>query len=399
MGFKRKLPTSLLDLIKGQPGKDVPGKPQSKLPPPPPQPQPAQTRSSSTQSQPSSPWSRLPPPSQSTLPPRPEPADPKRKRASKGKEPMDGGKSRSSREEDEALRASKQLKIEHQGQEKEAATQSEPQAWVPAPMLHEEPFMGNASLKDFRGGEGTYVVYSLERSLLLPTDMAELGNLRRQEVFLSIKRYLGMAVQATFRLEEDAKEQSRFLELKCDKHLDATRTLKNSKADLSKLKIAKEQITDLKKKLAEAEGAKNVAEWARDEALRAKAEAEFARTEVESSKEKVEEEAYDLGVVETQATLKAQVPGVENVYYPLAIRETAPANSEAKVAPEETETTQPEAALAITALDEPAKESELPRATKTNEGSNPKAPQKIAESTVNAQAFHVEEPALSVQPL
>ena len=32
----------------------------------------------------------------------------------------------------------------------------------------------------------------LERSLLLPTDMAKLGGLRRQEVFLSIKRYLGM---------------------------------------------------------------------------------------------------------------------------------------------------------------------------------------------------------------
>ena len=32
----------------------------------------------------------------------------------------------------------------------------------------------------------------LERSLLLPADMAELGNLRRQEIFLSIKRYLGM---------------------------------------------------------------------------------------------------------------------------------------------------------------------------------------------------------------
>ena len=38
MGFKRKPPTSLLDLIEGQPGKDVPGRPQSKLPPPPPQP-------------------------------------------------------------------------------------------------------------------------------------------------------------------------------------------------------------------------------------------------------------------------------------------------------------------------------------------------------------------------
>ena len=33
---------------------------------------------------------------------------------------------------------------------------------------------------------------ALERSLLLPINMAELGNLRRQEVFLSIKRYLGM---------------------------------------------------------------------------------------------------------------------------------------------------------------------------------------------------------------
>ena len=52
--------------------------------------------------------------------------------------------------------------------------------------------MDNASLRDFQGGEGTYVVDTLERTLLLLTDMAELGNLRRQEVFLSIKRYLGM---------------------------------------------------------------------------------------------------------------------------------------------------------------------------------------------------------------
>ena len=52
--------------------------------------------------------------------------------------------------------------------------------------------MDNASLKDFRGGEGAYMADVLERSLLLPTDMAKLGGLRRQEVFLSIKRYLGM---------------------------------------------------------------------------------------------------------------------------------------------------------------------------------------------------------------
>ena len=61
--------------------------------------------------------------------------------------------------------------------------------------------------------------------------------------------------------------------------------------------------------MAATEGAKKVAEWARDEALRAKEEAVFARIKAECSKEKAEEEAYDLGVAETQATLKAQVPG------------------------------------------------------------------------------------------
>ena len=48
MGFKRKPPTSLLDLIEDQPRKDAPRKSQPKLPPPPPKPQLAQTRSSST---------------------------------------------------------------------------------------------------------------------------------------------------------------------------------------------------------------------------------------------------------------------------------------------------------------------------------------------------------------
>ena len=75
------------------------------------------------------------------------------------------------------------------------------------------------------------------------------------------------------------------------------------------LQIAKEQILDLKKKLTEAKRAKNVAEWARDEAQRAKEEAMFARMKAECSKEKAEEKAYNLGVAETQATLKAQVPG------------------------------------------------------------------------------------------
>ena len=55
-------------------------------------------------------------------------------------------------------------------------------------------------------------------------------------------------------------------------------------------------------------------EWARDEALRAKTEAEFVKTEAESSKDKVEEEAYDTGMADTQAILKAQILGVCRLY-------------------------------------------------------------------------------------
>ena len=92
---------------------------------------------------------------------------------------MDGGRSCISQEEDEGRRASKQLRIAPQGQEKEVVTQPEPQAWLPTLMLHGEPLMDNTSLRDFNKGEGTYVADALERSLLLPVDMADLKNLRR----------------------------------------------------------------------------------------------------------------------------------------------------------------------------------------------------------------------------
>ena len=154
-------------------------------------------------------------------------------------------------------------------------------------------------------------------------------------------------------MEEMANDQGRTLDLEHEKRLDATWTLRNSETDLLKaredlkevtrardsakadlasvqkqagdqtrhlleteeqLQISKEHIFDLKKKLAEAEGAKNVAMWAKDEAMRDKEEAEFARIEAECSKKKAEEEAYDSGVAETQAALKAQVPGVCRLY-------------------------------------------------------------------------------------
>ena len=68
----------------------------------------------------------------------------------------------------------------------------EPQAWLPAPMLGGEPLMDDALIRDFNGGIGCHVASALEQTLLLPRDMVELRGLRKNEVFLNTKRYLGM---------------------------------------------------------------------------------------------------------------------------------------------------------------------------------------------------------------
>ena len=129
--------------------------------------------------------------------------------------------------------------------------------------------------------------------------------------------------------------------------------------------------------------------------MKAKEEAEFARTEAECSKEKAEEEAYDSGVAETQAALKAQVPWVcrlycpqvwnealkqagvdalsdlwkaECVFYPPTIRKDATLSSEVKDAPEEVEAASPDAVLAITSPEVLAKESGPSGAAGTDEG-------------------------------
>ena len=80
------------------------------------------------------------------------------------------------------------------------------------------------------------------------------------------------------------------------------------------LQIAKELIKDLNKKLVTAEHDKGVAEYARGEAIRAKRETEFARNEAEAAKETAEDDGYNAGVVETQAILKVQIPGVCRLY-------------------------------------------------------------------------------------
>ena len=161
--------------MESQPGRGEAGRPtQQKLPPPPP---------------------KSPPRAPQPAPPsRTEQPDPKRRREPKGKEVVETGRTHSSSEE-EAHRPTKQLKIGHapsRGPERGEVQQSEPRAWLPAPMLIGEPLTDDASIRDYNGGIGCQVASVLEETLLLPKDMVELRGLRRNEVFLKAKRCLGM---------------------------------------------------------------------------------------------------------------------------------------------------------------------------------------------------------------
>ena len=181
MGIQRKPQRSLQELLESQPGRGEAGRPtQPKLPPPPPKsppraPQPA-------------------PPSKTKQP------DPKRRREPKGKEVVETGRTHSSSEE-EAHRPTKQLKIGHapsRGPEMGEVQQSEPRAWLPAPMLGGEPLTDDASIRDYNEGIGCHVASALEEALLLPKDMVELRGLRRNEIFLQAKRCLGMVCIVIF---------------------------------------------------------------------------------------------------------------------------------------------------------------------------------------------------------
>ena len=75
----------------------------------------------------------------------------------------------------------------------------------------------------------------------------------------------------------------------------------------NQLTASREQMAALKKQLEEAQKLKYQAE-------KAKAEAEKARVEVKKAKDEAEQKGYDLGVVETEETLRAEVPVVCRIY-------------------------------------------------------------------------------------
>ena len=115
---------------------------------------------------------------------------------------MEVGRTHSSHEE-EAHRPTKQLKIgpaPSRGPKMGEVQQTEPRAWLPAPMLGGEPLTDDASIRDYNGSIGCQVASALEETLLLPKDTMELRGLRRNEVFLQAKRCLGMVCIATLLL-------------------------------------------------------------------------------------------------------------------------------------------------------------------------------------------------------
>ena len=67
-------------------------------------------------------------------------------------------------------------------------------------------------------------------------------------------------------------------------------------------------MATLKKQLEEAQRLK-------DRAEKSKAEAEKARIEAEKARDEAEQKGYDLGVVETEETLRAEVLAVCRIYY------------------------------------------------------------------------------------
>ena len=65
-------------------------------------------------------------------------------------------------QEEEAQRATKQVKIGPKGAERRGETQDAPPAWFPTPMLNGESLLATASFRDFQGGTVGYIADAVE---------------------------------------------------------------------------------------------------------------------------------------------------------------------------------------------------------------------------------------------
>ncbi|XP_065633196.1 uncharacterized protein LOC136069049 [Quercus suber] len=324
MVIQRRSQRSLKEVIEGQPGRVV--KKQVQVKPP----------------------SLPPPPPQSSQPTVTEPSDPKRRREPKSKEVMDAGRTHTT-SEGEDQRAAKQQKTSHETQrevDKTTTQSSDPQAWLPTPMLDKRPLKEDASITDFSGGLGCRVASALEETLLLPKDMAELRAIKRDEVFQNTKRYLGMAVQATFRLEEIAKSYYDQIDEEKKKRISAVRTLNASEQNIAQLKkkLAAEEdarksadsalagfqrqaedqgrlLRDANAQLATSKEQVLTLQKQLEEVQKLRDQAEKAKAEAKKGKDAAEQQGYNVGVAETEETFRVEVPVVCREYCALTWQE------------------------------------------------------------------------------
>ena len=73
------------------------------------------------------------------------------------------------------------------------------------------------------------------------------------------------------------------------------------------MNAAREQMAALKKQLEETQRLKDQAERSKDKAKK-------ARDEAEKERDEAEQKGYDLGVAETEETLRAKVPAMCHIY-------------------------------------------------------------------------------------
>nr|POE95951.1 hypothetical protein CFP56_47045 [Quercus suber] len=64
--------------------------------------------------------------------------------------------------------------------------------WNPPLVLDGAPLTSDSSIRNFDKKRASYIANSVEQALLLPLDMAELHNLKKHEMFLSLKRDLAL---------------------------------------------------------------------------------------------------------------------------------------------------------------------------------------------------------------
>nr|POF00739.1 hypothetical protein CFP56_77029 [Quercus suber] len=153
-----------------------------------------------------------------SFPPQTNPTDKKRKQGKKsGKGITDEGKiyEETSSEQTKGPNATKSQ--QKRGGE---VTETEPKCrprilhWNPPLVLDGDPFTSNSSIQNFDNERASYIANFVEQALLLPLDMAELHNLKKHEIFLSLKRDLALKAQA----KNNKKLKKTLLKLtKCDR--------------------------------------------------------------------------------------------------------------------------------------------------------------------------------------